>query len=108
MPSIEIVDFNDLKLEQTNISGIVGAGEQNEKNDVLLIQTLFKLVGFSDFFSKKRFGLSQKYLPELTGILDARTIQAIWGFQRRMSHRLRNVDGKIHPASYKDRVLKKA
>lgn len=106
MPSIEKVDYQKAIFEQTNISQIVGAGEKNEKNDVMLIQTLFRLVGFKDRASNMKFGFPKKYLPEPTGILDANTIHAIWGFQRKMAHRLLNVDGKIHPASYTDRRLK--
>ena len=107
MASIETVDFSVLKVEQTNVSDIVGMGGKNEKNDVLLIQTLIKLAGFSEFFSKKRFGLKIKDLPEPTGVFDIRTSQAILGFQRRMANRLLGIDGKVHPGNYKNRVLKK-
>lgn len=107
MANIETVDFSVLKVEQTNISDVVGMGGKNEKNDVMLIQALIKLVGFSEFFSKKRFGLKMKDLPEVTGIFDIRTTQAILGFQRRMANRLLAFDGKVHRASYQNRVLKK-
>ena len=109
MASIETVDFGKWvsKHEQTNISDVVGAGERNNRNDVMLVQTLFKLVGFSDFYSRKHFGLQMKDLPEPTGVCDAKTIRAIWGFQRTMAHLLLNIDGKVHPASYKNRVMAK-
>lgn len=107
MASIEIVDFNKWKTEQTNISHRVGTGEINDKNDVLLIQTLIKLVGFSDHKAREKFGLAKKDLPEPTGAFDRQTMKAIWGYQRKMAHRLLKIDGKVHPASYKDRLVKK-
>lgn len=106
MASIETVDFKVLKMEQTNISDVIGPGQKNERNDVMLIQTLFKLIGFSDQRARLNFGLSIKDLPEPTGIFDAKTHQAIWHFQRKRANRLHSIDGKIHPASYKNRVLK--
>lgn len=108
MAKIEIANLGDVKDKHVNISGIVGVGEKNERNDVMLIQALFKLVGYSDFNAKKYFGLAAEDLPQLTGDFDQKTIRAIWGFQRKMSYRLLNTDGKIHPASYENRVLRKA
>lgn len=107
MACIEIVNFNVVKMEQTNISHVIGAGQKNERNDVMLIQTLFNLIGFSDVSAKLNFGLSKSDLPEPTGIFDGKTQQAIWEFQKINTRRLHNIDGKIHPASYKNRVLKK-
>lgn len=106
MATIEIVDFKTSRDPQVNISKVVGAGQINDKNDVMTIQTLFRLVGFSDYHAKKNFGLTFKDLPEITGTCDAKTIRAIWAFQRKMAHRLRNIDGKVHPGNYKNRVLK--
>jgi len=108
MATLELVNFKQLgpAIEQANISDIVGVGGSNEKSDVMLIQALFKLVGYSEFWARKYFGVGPTELPEPTGIFDAKTIQAIWGFQRRMAHRLLNVDGKIHPGNYKNRVIK--
>ncbi len=107
MASIETVDFYRFKEVQTNVSHNVGIGEVNERNDVLLIQTLFKIVGFNDIAAKRKFGLAMKDLPDTTGAYDEKMTNAIWGFQHKMRHRLRRIDGKIHPASYKNRVLKK-
>ena len=82
MASIETVDFYKFTEKQTNISDVVGVGEKNERNDVMLIQTLFKLIGWGDVAAKMKFGLSVTDLPEPTGIYDFKTTQAIWGFQR--------------------------
>lgn len=108
MAKIEIAALDDINEKHANISDIVGIGGKNEKSDVMLIQVLFKLIGYSDFYAGKFFGLAAKDLPEPTGDLDEKTIRAIWSFQRKMSYRLLSLDGKIHPANYKDRVLKKA
>lgn len=105
MANIEIVDFKVTKMEQTNISDVVGVGQKNNRNDVMLIQTLFNLIGVSEVKARMNFGLSKSDLPEPTGIFDTKTHQAIWAFQRKMANRLHNIDGKIHPASYKNRVL---
>ena len=108
MATREMVNFKQFNapLEQANLSDIVGVGQRNEKSDVMLVQALFKLVGFSEHFAKEKFGLGLTDLPEPTGDFDTKTIQAIWGFQRRMASRLLNVDGKIHPGNYKNRVIK--
>jgi hypothetical protein len=108
MATIDTADLSLLKTEHANVSNVVGIGEKNEKNDVLLVQSLFRLVGFSEFFAKKFFGIALKDLPEPTGSLDEKTIWAIWGFQRHNAGRLLNIDGKIHPANYQGRVIKKA
>ena len=108
MATIETVDFGPFgKVVHTNISMTVGEGENNDRSDVLLIQTLIRLVGADEFWCKAMMGLEPKDLPDLNGICDKKTLRAIWGFQRTRRHRLLNADGKIHPASYTNRVLKK-
>ncbi len=108
MAKIENATLGNVKTEHVNVSDVVGIGGINERNDVMLIQALFKLIGFNDIYAKRYFGLSANDIPEPTGILDVKTILAIWGFQRVMSSRLLNNDGKIHPASYQDRIIKNA
>ena len=108
MAKIEIATLGNVKTQHANVSNVVGIGVINERNDVMLIQALFKLIGYTNIYAKRYFGLSANDIPELTGIFDVKTILAIWGFQRIMSSRLLSADGKIHPASYKDRVLKNA
>ena len=108
MVTLELVNFKgNSPMEHGNISDIVGVGGEarNEKSDVMLIQALCKLIGYSEFHARKSFGLGLNDLPEPKGNFDDKTIQTIWGFQRRMAHRLLNVDGKIHPGNYKNRVI---
>jgi hypothetical protein len=108
MATIEIANINKMKLTHVNIADTVGVGEKNDKNDVMLIQAMFKLIGYTEFNAKKFFGLTINDLPEPTGNFDEKTIRAIWAFQRKMGYRLLKIDGKIHPANYKNRVLKNA
>ena len=108
MATIETVDFGTFgKTVHTNISTIVGEGETNDRSDVLLIQTLIRLVGIDEFWCNAMLGIELKDLPDLNGVCDKNTIRAIWGFQRKRRHRLWNIDGRVHPASYTNRVLKK-
>src|SRR3712207_172258 len=85
------------KEKHVNVSDIVGIGERNERNDVMLIQALFKIFGYNDLQAKEHFNLAAEDLPEPTGDFDEKTRVAIWEFQIRMSYRLLNADGKIHP-----------
>lgn len=108
MAKIEIANLKGEKMNHANISELVGLGERNERNDVMLIQALFRVAGsYNNIITKELFGLEKfNDLPAVTGILDSYTIQTIWKFQRLNAHRLLSVDGKIHPASYEKRMLK--
>lgn len=108
MATIEIADLGSMKMSHVNVTYPVGRGQRNERNDVLAIQALFKLVGYSDLHAGIYFGLSARDLPDVTGRIDEKTNRAILGLQRKMSSRLLDVDGKIHPANYRNRVLKGA
>jgi len=107
MATIETVDFGPFgKYQYANISEVVGEGLTNDRNDVLLIQTLFRLIGgIHEVFSRAFFGLEPHEMPAISGICDKNTIKAIWKFQRHRRHRLLNVDGVIHPGSFQNRVL---
>lgn len=91
-----------------NLSGTVGPGGRNERNDVLLIQALFQVAASNNrIITKELFGLERPgYLPAVTGNLDLATIEAIWRFQVYNARRLLGVDGIIHPASYEKREIK--
>ena len=114
MASVEIANlktYSDIFTPQhLNVSGIVGLREENERNDVMLIKALLFLneqnkdVSDAKYWGSSRIDLID--LPEINGILDIETMQAIWGFQRRNASSLLSTDGKIHPASYKNRLIK--
>lgn len=85
-----------------NISAIVGNGGSNKYDDVLLIQALFNYIG------KGSLGLGPDYnMPEMSGSMDGDTYSAIGEFQLKwLSHlMIKTFDGRIHPASYKNRKL---
>jgi len=110
MATMETVDFgSDGKVQVANISTVVGQGMGSDRSDIMLIQALFWLIGgYSEVFSRHLFGVEPKDLPDINGICDRRTVNAIWAFQRNRKHRLLSVDGKIHPGKYLNRVIEGA
>src|SRR5215204_5714041 len=108
MVTVETIDFGQFgQMKAANIAGVVGEGLNNDRSDVLLIQTLFKIIGGAgEIFSRALFGLEPSDMPALSGSCDKPTLRAIWGFQRRRRHRLLNVDGKVHPGNFRNRVIK--
>lgn len=114
MASVEVANlktYTDIFSRQhLNVSGVVGLSGKNERNDVMLIKALLflneqnKEVSDAKYWGSSRIDLID--LPKINGILDIETMQAIWAFQRRNASSLLSTDGKIHPASYKNRVIK--
>lgn len=108
MVSVETIDFGQFgQFKAANISGVVGEGLTNDRSDVLLIQTLFKIIGGeNEVFSRALIGMEPSELPALSGNCDRQTLKAIWSYQRRRRHRLLGVDGKVHPGKFENRVIK--
>lgn len=109
MATIEVVTLgmnggSAVQTNHVNISGIVGLGQRNDINDVMLIQALFKLISL-DISIRNKLGFQPDDFPEPTGVFDKKTIQVIRKFELKMRNGLLNVDGKIHPANYKNRFL---
>ena len=77
----------------------VGAGGRNNFGDVLLIQAMLGYLAPTVV----RAG---DVVPELTGVFDAATGEAIRNFQQEYIVRLIQSDGIIHPPSYEGRDLK--
>ena len=94
------------KFATVNLSFRIGARCENQREDVLLLQTLFKYIGWSQGASKNNLGTDISSLPATTGILDGKTQQTIWNFQGKNRRHLLNVDGLIHPANYAGRSIK--
>jgi hypothetical protein len=89
-----------------NISGIVGFAGANHKDDVLLIQGLFKYI--AEGLHPSAVGLGGEYkIPEITGEMDADTYSAISEFQLVNARTLLMsvFDGRFHPANYANRKL---
>lgn len=89
-----------------NLSGIVGFGGANRKDDVMLIQGLLNYIAKGLFPGAVGLGGSYK-IPEITGEMDADTYSAIGEFQIRNAGQLlmSRFDGRIHPANYGNRQL---
>lgn len=104
-------EFITLKGGQTvstvNVRKVVGNGGVNLREDVLLIQALFKFIA-EHLGPHAIFGSQSGYeVPEITGVMDAATYSAIGEFQIRNLRNLlmKTFDGRIHPASYKNREI---
>lgn len=108
MAKIETANLQGEKIIHGNISDVVGMGGKNERNDVMLIQALFRVAGsHNNIITKELFGIEKfSDLPQITGSLDSDTIRTIWKFQRINARRLLSVDGRVHPANYENRLLK--
>jgi hypothetical protein len=100
------INLNGERVLTLNVSGIVGFAGANYRDDVMLIQGLFKYI--SDGLYPEALGLGGNYkVPEITGEMDADTYSAISEFQIRNAGSLlmSRFDGRIHPANYKNRSL---
>jgi hypothetical protein len=94
-----------------NIDLPVGRSQANTKNDVKLIQAMFRKLAEWNPQGPKFLGLgSWNEVPDPKAadgnFEDGRTEKAIWSYQRKFARRLLRVDGIIHPASYQDRNIK--
>jgi hypothetical protein len=106
MAHIDEANLNGYIRKHANISGVVGIGGRNEKNDVMVIQALIRLCGITDSLAAMYFDVKSAQLPAINGIFDRKTSQSIWSFQRANSRDLLSVDGVVHPASYEHRTIK--
>ncbi len=90
--------------DTVNVHYRVGLGGENRSDDVMLVQTLFRLIAYSPQVASMQLGVSIAQVPEITGNCDERTKSCIRAFQRANRNRLLNpYDGVIHPASYENR-----
>ena len=82
-----------------NVSAPVGAGRGaiNNKNDVLVVQALFKYIFPAWRGGKPHVGIPDSECPEPTGSFDKATAQLITKFQAKNRDKL-SQDGVIHPA----------
>ena len=107
MAQFEQINIHGNIQQGVNIRKIVGFAGANLKEDLLLIQALFNYIAKGMFPELLGLG-GDNNIPEITGEMDADTSTAIVAFQIRNASRLlrHNFDGRIHPASYKGRVIK--
>ncbi len=105
MPTKELITIDDLELSGFNVSESVGIGGKNEEGDVMLIQAIFYFLGARDGL----WIFDVKSLAELTpvdGKYSNRLGRNILEYQKTKDHLLVSVDGLIHPANNKDRIIK--
>ncbi|MGQ0541160.1 MAG: hypothetical protein ACT4O9_04820, partial [Blastocatellia bacterium] len=81
-------------------------GGDNGNADVMLIQTFFHYLRSQTPGYRGLNGLRNREIPEITTICDTKTKRAIFKFQQFHARHLLSIDGLIHPAKYKGRVLK--
>ncbi len=100
------INLNGERQLTLNLSGIVGFGGANRKDDVMLIQGFFNYIARGLYPGAVGLGGDYK-IPEITGEMDGDTYSAIGEFQIRNAARLlmNRFDGRIHPANYADRQL---
>jgi peptidoglycan hydrolase-like protein with peptidoglycan-binding domain len=106
MAKKDTMNLHGFEFATVNLDARVGLRGENRPDDVMLIQTLFRYIAFDSGFSIGRLGLDVTRTLEIDGLCGAVTQRVIRHFQRKNARRLLRVDGVIHPASYKGRVIK--
>jgi hypothetical protein len=88
-----------------NLSKPAGDKQFNQRDDVLMVQALLRLI-VEAFHGGRMTGMkSAGEVPDFNGRMDAVTLAAIRTFQRRWAHNLIRSDGVIHPARYRFRNI---
>lgn len=105
MARIETAHIGNSYFKHVNVCFPVGIGCINLKDDVMLIQSLFRIINYNPGYQQV-FGLLSKNLPQPDGVFNERTLWTIQTFQINMRHRLLSADGKIESAQYKNRHLR--
>lgn len=108
MARLEFINIGGGFTIGVNVSQIVGRGATNRPQDVALIQSLFNYI--ADGLGPESLGFyGVGKIPDVSGSFDHDTLIAIQRFQLQHASRLLtgdNYDKRIHPASYKGRVIK--
>ena len=81
--------------QEINVTGSVGRGGVNAKNDVMVVQAMLK------YALEDRAQFKNVPFPAPSGTIEEDTIQLIYKYQRHLRSRLRvrvSVDGRIDPA----------
>jgi hypothetical protein len=84
-----------------NVNGVVGAPPaQNGREDVLLVQFAFNLIGFHPISTTSPAVLAAAKAVRMTGAIDPETVAAIRAVQEhlKVKHPGQIVDGRVSPA----------
>lgn len=104
MAQFEQINFAGVKVRGINIRKIVGWGGADLVEDVMLIQTVFEYI--SNGNGPHVFNMNRKFKADFPGRMDNDTIYALGEFQiKNASRLLKDTYRRIHPASYKNRVI---
>jgi hypothetical protein len=106
MAKKDTITMGSLREPAANIHFSVGTGGDNGAADVMLIQTMFHYISHIKGSPMKNIGFPLNQIPEITGVCDFKTKQAIFRFQQKNAHKLLRVDGLIEPALYEGRNIK--
>jgi hypothetical protein len=107
MAKTEVINIEGKTELGVNVTDVVGMTGKNRREDIMLLQALFNYIAKG--LHPGALGLGGDYnIPEINGDMDADTFLAIGEFQIRNASRLLmyRFDGHIHPASYKNRVIR--
>jgi len=81
--------------QEINVTGSVGRGGVNAKNDVMVVQAMLK------YALEERAQFKNDRFPAPSGTINEETIQMIYKYQRYLRSKLKirvSVDGRIDPA----------
>lgn len=105
MAQFERINFDGKQVTGINIRKVIGWGGADLEEDVMLLQTVFEYV--SNGLGPHVFGMDHPFKAEFRGSMDLDTYYAIGEFQIRNANRLlKDTFRRIHPASYKNRVIR--
>lgn len=106
MAQFEMINFDNGNLQQgINIRKVVGWAGANLKEDVMLIQTVFEYI--STGIGPHSLNMDHQFKAEYPGKMDNDTYYALGEFQLKHASRLlKDTYRRIHPASYKGRVIR--
>lgn len=85
-----------------NLSATVGTRGKNESGDVMVVQSLLKIIAKGSPILAGDAPL----IKEVNGFFNLETDRAIRWFQHKFSGHLISQDGLVHPGSFKNRKIK--
>lgn len=106
MAQFEIINFGNGNMQRgINIRKVVGWAGADLKEDVMLIQTVFEYI--STGIGPHVFNMDHQFKAEYPGKMDNETYYALGEFQiSNASRLLKDTYRRIHPASYRGRVIR--
>jgi len=105
MAQFEPINFDGVTETGINIRKVVGWAGADLEEDVMLLQTVFEYI--STGTGPHVFGMEKPFKAEVRGYMDLDTYHALGEFQlQNAQFLLKDTYRRIHPASYKGRVIR--